>query len=340
MITVKNLIIHEIIKNEREISKADHVLSTDLLPIEENTIALVEQLEKSYNTASLTNAIFDEDKTNPLKKIPQFYIDYKDSNNLEFDFLTFTQEATKNLKSWINPVSGAKGGYLIYVEYHNRHDFLAVFLVRNRRGSKFSYNPSKRVFEVGDSIYIDVDHLAMAARVNISLYGSINRYISFINKAHNDSKFFLNWFCAFEKVSNVEDTKTLKYILLNIDRPKGDDGNQIGEHEFLNKVNSYIRALPKEEMVNLKTLGSVFYEDPDRFTNYLNDNDLIMNHEFRADRGVLRTFVNIIAKADKISLNFPLNYLDDGIIVIEGDKVIIKSPKLVQKLEAEQNDNE
>ena len=253
--------------------------------------------------------------------------------------MTFTQEATKNLKSWINPAVGAKGGYLIYVEYQNRHNFLSVFLVRNREGNQFSYNRTAQVFELGDSIYIDVDHLAMAARINVSLFSSNNRYISFINKTHTDSQFFLNWFCAFEAINNKEDTRTLKYILRNIDPPIGEDGKPLDESVFLNKVNSHIRSLPKEELVNLKTLGSVFYNDPEKFTNYLEENKLIMNHEFRADKSVLRTFVNITAKADNISLNFPLNYIDTGIIIIEGDKVVIKSSNLVQKLESEKNDN-
>lgn len=339
MIIVKKLIIHEIIKKEGETQKTEYVLSKELLPIEDQANGLVEELERRYSTLSHTNAIFDYDDTDPQKQVPKLFDNYQ-NENIEFDFIDFSRDATVNLKSHINSVPPAKGGYLIYVEYQNKHSFLAVFLVRNKKGNTFQFDSNKQIFKIGESIYIDFEHLAMAARINISLIGSGNRYITFINKAQFDSKYFLNWFCANDRQNNVEDTKTLRKILLNIETPTDDNGNPIEKTDFLDRVYNYIRALPKSEMVNLKSLGLAFYNDENKITNYAYQNQLVVNTEFRADKKELRSYVNLNAKADRIILNFPLNYIDKGIVMIEDDQIIIKSHKLAEKLQFEQKDHE
>jgi nucleoid-associated protein len=172
----------------------------------------------------------------------------------------------------------------------------------------------------------------MAARINLNARRLNNRYISFINKAQVDSQYFLSWFCAIDQQNNLEDTKTLHKILNQIDLPTP----TLDRTDFINTIYHHIRTLPKGEVVNLKSLGIAFFDDENRLTDFAEKNEYILNHEFNANKEELRKFVNLKAKADKIGLNFPLDYLGNK-IVIDNDQVIITSASLVEKIRLEEN---
>lgn len=340
MIIVHKLVIHEIIKNDGETQKTDYKLSENLLNIEEQATSMIEELERRYSSLTHTNAVFDKDNEDELKQVPKLFYNYQDPEKPEYDFLHFSKDTAKNLKSYINHVPPAKGGYLIYVEYENKHKFVAVFLVRNKKGNSFQFDSNKQIFKIGESIYIDFENLAMAARINVTLINSTSRYITFINKAQLDSKYFLNWFCADDKQNNIEDTKTLRKILTQIDLPTDENGVLLDRTYFIDKVYNHIRTLPKAEFINLKSLGMVFYNDSEKLTSFAQDNNLVINTEFKANKQELKKYVNLNVQADKIMLNFPLQYIDKGIIIVQNNKIIINSEILFKKVQSEQKEHE
>ncbi|WP_305951979.1 nucleoid-associated protein [Emticicia oligotrophica] len=332
MITVKNLIIHEIIKNENETYKAEYIPSESLLEIDQKKVEMIEELDFRYSSLSQTMAIFDPEEGNPTKQVPKNFLNYIDEQQPQYDFLAFSKDCSKNLIHHIDHVFKAKGGYLIFAEYQNRNHFIAVFVVRHRKGSTFKRDDNTKTYQVNESIYIDIEHMAMAARINLNARRLNNRYISFINKAQVDSQYFLSWFCAIDQQNNLEDTKTLHKILNQIELPSPN----LDRADFINTIYNHIRNLPKGEVVNLKSLGIAFFEDENKLTDFADKNEYILNHEFNANREELRKFVNLKAKADKIGLNFPLDYLGNK-IRIDNDQVIITSASLVEKIRLEEN---
>lgn len=340
MVKVHNLIIHQIHKVENETNSTTIELSEDAIPIDSQAESMVEELERRYSLLNHTTAVFDKNEADERKQLPRMYRNLIDENQPESNFTAFSREATKNLVSYINSVPPAKGGYLIFVEYENRDRFVAVFLVRNKKGSTFQMDPKAKRYKITDTIYIDLEHLAMAARINQKYFLTANRYITFINKAQHDSKYFLNWFCADDTQNNIEDTKTFRKILSQINTPENEDGQPTDQQSFIEEVYKHIKNLPRGSFINLKSIGLAFYNDENRLTTFADEKGLVINTEFKADGKELKKLVNLNAKADRISINFPSDYFEQRKIIIQEDLIIIKSEALVKKILLEQRENE
>jgi nucleoid-associated protein len=333
MIAVKKLVVHEI-RKEQDTKIAISDLSNALIPviIGEEAYSMVEELEKRYSLLSQTYAIFDEDTTTPSKQFPIQLKEYIDNGNTDEGFLDFSVKTINTLKDIIEPIFKAKGGYLIFVEYVSKVKFVAIFFVRNRKGRFLSKDKATNTFKINESIYIDVDHLAMAGRINLNLLESEMRYLSFINKRNEETKFFLRWMCATDRLSNKDDTKIFREILNEIDLPDGTDDKTL----FIKNILNHIKT-SESKNVDLRTIGTVFYNNGEKLISFIEENDKIINHEFKPDAQELKKLVVLRASADRITLDFPLSYLKDGRIDVNEseNKIIITSPLLLEKIKSE-----
>lgn len=330
---VKQAIIHEIKKKEKE-TKGSHDVSNSVLMLDNRVVEMLAELDGRYISLSQSRGVFSSYKGLFPGTFQHFLTDRS-----EVGFVEFTHMATLQLVPHIEKEAPAKGGYLIFVEYEKGADFVAVFFVRHKTGGSIARDDSKKCYVINGSTYIDVDRLAMAARINVGEYekgASGKRYISFINRKNVDSKYFTSWICTEQLRSDKEDTQFFKKILMSVPRPIDEDGTEIPTLEHLNRVYSYIKLIPKGERVDLKAIGEHFYGDPDILTGYADQNDIPINHDFRADATVLKQFVKIKVKADGIALDFPLSHIDDQTVKISGNRIIIESESLVNQILHEQ----
>ncbi|MCP1384782.1 nucleoid-associated protein [Runella salmonicolor] len=337
MITLHRIIIHEL-KKEQGKTEATLDLSDDLTPQTADSYQMLVELEKRYSTLSQTYAVFEQ---NPITNFPVYcreYVSICDNNS----FIEYSKKSAKILEGIVKKIYNAKGGYLIFVEYENRDRHLAIFLVRNKKGRALSKDNKSGTFILNDSIYVDVDNLSMAGRINTSLFNSDSltpntRYITFINKRNEDSDFFLNWFCATDKHSNKEDTRIFREIIGNIDLPSSENGQRDMDRDtFIKGVLNIIHSTPNK-IVDLRSIGEVFYGDRERLIEYANSQEKIINHEFKPDTQELKRLVVLRANADKIKLDFPLDYLRKNLVTLneEEGQIVIKSTALLNKIISE-----
>jgi nucleoid-associated protein len=329
---VHKLVVHQLLKKQGEtIASSD--LSNSLLPVSVGGEAyqMIEELEKRYALLSQTYATFDPDTSTTIKKFP-IHLESYINNDSENDFLTFSIDTSKVLQDIVQSLYNAKGGYLIFIEYEIKSKYIAVFFVRNRKGRFLEKDAKTNTFKINESIYIDVDHLAMAGRINVSLLKTDKRYLTFINKRNEDSEYFLRWMCAYNKLSSREDTKVFREILNEITLPVGVTERM----DFIKNVLSHIKTSSSKN-VDLRTIGTVFYGDSERLITFIEENDKIINHEFNPDRSELKKLVVLRASADKITLDFPLDYIKNGTIVVNEaeNKIIINSSSLLAKITSE-----
>ena len=345
MTKVTNLVIHEIQKEENIRGEGKYILSSKTITISKKEIEVVEELEKKYTSLPHTTAKFLDQQEDTLQRFSTDFDIYYSRKSDSFNFLELSIEATKNFLLFIDRMPSARGGFLIFVEYNkDLSRFFSVFFVRNKKGSSFSMNRSTQSYEIDDTFHVDVDNLAMASRLNLSQYdmkGSVDsRYITFINKSHVDSQYFLKWFCADDTVNNKQDTENLKKILEQIGPPLDEKGKPIMEiYQLLDNVYNHLKSKTISYEVDLHTLGKEFYQDEYKIVNFASDNNIVINSSFRAEPKVLKSFVNISATADKIRVNFPLAHIGE-FVIIEDDTIIIKSAKLAQKVQVQLLEND
>ena len=340
MINLKYLIVHELKKNVTE-TKATVVTSEDVLPKDERSINLVSELNLRYSkqrNTKITYATFDKPNEN---KFPKEFIKYH-SNPSKDNFISFSKESINNLRERIESNAPAKGGYLVFADFEEYGHYVGVYLIRNTNGMLFKKKSDSDRFEINPAIHIDFEKMAMACRINIDKYEDEDgRYLGFIDvKKDEVSKFFNNWISSKDQEDNITDSKHLLYdILKHIDTPKDENDTPLNREVFLEDVQKFINNSPNR-VVELKALSSEFYDNEDFIHDFVLENGITINSQFKADSGILKRFINIKVQAEKISLSFPPKLYNDKVKIDDTneDMIVITSKTLAEKIRKEIED--
>ena len=329
-----HVIIHELDKEGGKIGASLNLFDSTIDSSSDKVIKLIRELNERYKNRSESYSVFD--KNNPTVFHTSFDTYYKSREKK--DFIKFSKQSSTDLKTRIDSISQAKGGYLIFAHYEHNRKYVGVFLVRNTLGLSFKADVKHNKFNINDVQHIDFENLAMACRISLDSYRKKEvRYLSFINKKGDEmSQYFTRWISSSETETNEEDTKQL-YGIFNMLEPPVDEetSKPLERSDFLDRIYSSIKNKPGR-MVNLRTLSEEFYGNTDYINDYIEKNGIIINGEFKAHPQALRKFIQIRAKADNIELSFPQSAFRSAVKLDENDQsqIIIKSEKLVQEIKS------
>lgn len=316
--TLNSVIIHEIRKEANTTNSATLYLSNATLDvINEYVLKIVTSLEESFSRKNLKRAKFSEQG---------FREDIQDFTNI--DIMNFSNVLTTKLKNNINGISQAKGGYLVFARYTTTQDFLAIFLVRNTEGSKLI--PNAGSWDLDSTQYLDVEHFAMGAKINLSILNSDSddRYISLVRGNTDISHYFEAWIGLDDSKQENKDAQALYNVANQIILPDGMTRDQLKKIIF-----DYTKS-HRDRVVNLKALSTYIFQNEDYITDYCEQNNVDIDGEFKLTGANLNRFYRVSVKANNIELTAPRSSFnsDDGIEVIDG-QVIIHSQELAQQIQ-------
>jgi nucleoid-associated protein len=335
---LRKIIIHELIK-EKESREVAVELSEELIPINEESTALVSALSDSYKSDRILYAIFDNSEG---KYFPEKFSEYRETHRNNDDFITFTRLVMGNLVEFIRPVIFATGGYFVFAEYsENGYNFVSIFLIRDVEGRIL--RRTQNSFSIQTVEYVDTKNLAMACRINENRIDDeeIN-YISFTQLRQQEvSEYFKTWVSIQQLESSSDYTKALYTIISQIVPPINPETNvQYPIETFRNLVYSYTSSSPNNT-VNIRDLSQHFYGNPNTVSDYANENDISLDTEFRYNKRQLRKFIKLEVNRDGINLKFSRGTLNDKIRISEEDPniVIIESESFANALRVEIDNN-
>ena len=320
---ISSLIIHEVIK-ESNSTTATVYLSEEALDVtDENIQNIVISLENSFNKKTPKRAKFSEDGFKA--KIDDF---------TNYNLVEVSKELTTTLKDNIQNISASKGGYLVFTEYENNHSFLAVFLVRNTDGTKLVQSGNS--YDLNSTQYLDVEHFAMGAKINLFLFNSDSddRYISLAKGNTDIAGYFENWIGLDDSKQENKDAEALYEVSNNITLPSG-----IERDELKKMIHDFAKTRPSK-IINIRELSQFLYEDENIMPDYCTSNDIDIDGEFKLTGKNLSKFYKVSVRADNIELSAPRSSFTPNMIDIDGDKIIINSSALVQQIQATMQINE
>ncbi len=333
---LSKIVIHELIKasgsNETELVRSD-----ELVNIDNNSIGLVDALNKSYNSDRVLYATFDSSEG---KYFPEKFVDYIDSNRNPSSFISFTRNVIGNLETLIQPVILATGGYFIFAEYtSNTNNFIGVYLIRDIEGKTLS--KTENSFTIDSIEYVDTSNLAMACRINLGKYNvNEENYLSLTQLRQQEiSEYFKNWISIEQVESSSEYTRQLYDIITQIERPiNPNTENEYEIETFRNLVYSYVSSNPSKT-VNIRDLSQHFYDDPSTISNYALENEISIDTEFRYNVRQLKRFIKLEVNRDGINFKISRGAFDDKVRFSEDDEslVIIESAIFANALRNELN---
>lgn len=321
-----DVVIHEIIKDKdgpAKIYLSNEVLDTSDLKIQE----LVISLDNSFSKKNPKRAKFVQ--TSNFKA---------EITNKNKSVLDYSKNLTQNLKDKIEGIRFAKGGYLVFAHFKINDEFLGVFYVRNKEGTKLKQKQVQKSWDLDTVTHLDIEHFAMGAKINFSKLNdqkSNERYISLVRGTTEIAKYFEQWIDIDDQVPTNVNGDSLYKITSHIQPPEN-----ITRDELRKAVFKYAKTRPNK-IVNLRNLSEFIYSDPNIIPKYAEQGSFDIDGEFKLSGKSLKRFYKVHAKADEIELSAPRSkFSPSGVrsfnsIKIEKNKIIITSPKLADKLKHE-----
>ena len=320
---INSVIIHEIRKEANTTNTATLYLSNSLLDVSnENVIKIVTSLEDSFSRKTLKRAKFSEDG---------FKEDFQNFGNI--DIMNFSDVLTRKLKNKIDSISPAKGGYLVFAKYTTTQDFLAIFLVRNTEGSKLI--PSDGSWDLDSTQYLDVEHFAMGAKINLSILNgdSEDRYISLVRGNTDISSYFEAWIGLDDPKQENKDAQALYNIANQIELLDGMTRDSLKRTIF-----DYAKS-STGKIVNLRDLSTYIFQDENYIANYCETNNIDIDGEFKLAGANLSRFYKVSVKVNNIELSAPRSSFNPDMIEIVDGEVVIHSQELAQQIQSALNSN-
>jgi len=326
---VNHIVIHELVKEQTKL-EAKVYPSNELLNIDDQAISLLEILNGRYSSSreNIRHGKFSDDENKHFPKEFRNYI----NNASEASFLQMTKLTLENLRDLVEVIAPAKGGYFVFAKYElHSQNFFAVFLIRNTEGKLIERNSLTNRYKINTTEHLDLEKVAMGCRLNIDDYlKAEGRYLSFTRKNQDFSEYFTNWIAAEELVDDGIYTEALIKIANRIELPLDENGKSIDRAEFKKKIYDVVQTLPSSNL-KLATLDQIFYDGEEKFSSFAQENNIVIDTEFKPIKRLMKKFVHIAVNEENIKLEFGYNDLNSKIKVV-GNIVTIESKKLADSI--------
>ena len=333
---IHHITIHELQKEADE-SGAKVFLSQYTMPVEERAQALSDKLHDTFVRKEDTLQGYLSSPEDAL--FPGYFQILVENGMTEEAFLSFSKETMNALQLTLQGVLGAKGGYLVYIDYteeltHQR--VLGIFLVRDTEGMVFSKKEEAKAFALNTVTYLNTEKLAMACRIIVDKFkAGEGRCVELIKHAKSQkaiSEYFIQWIGLERPESSKELTQSFLEMVNELPMPVDEEtGEAMQEQQFHEKVLQFANSSP-QKVINIEEFEQEFYRNENPAQQYLQDHQVEMDNEFRFDKKTLNQFYNHKINADKIYLYFNSGHLKDGAIVVEGNRIIINSESLADQI--------
>ncbi|PHR48044.1 MAG: hypothetical protein COA32_05825 [Fluviicola sp.] len=328
---LKKAIIHLIDKEQGQGPRIDKSSST--LNIDDNTKDLVERLNEAFKKdEKVLKTEFVEEKN-----VFQSTVEVFSKDKSVEKFMDFAEASLIRMADLMTGNNFATGGYFVFMEYEYRNvNYLGVFMVRDSEEIIFKKSDSNN-YTVNTTTIVDTSKLAMAARVNLSLYSNNEtRYLHYTKRQQHQSDYFIDWIEADLAEKSVDDTKALLRIFNSLgpnELPfKPNSEERYGSEEFRNRLYDHINSSGR--LVRVKDLSRTFWDDEDFLVNRAEAEEIDINGEFQAALRILKQLKKYEIKSGKIKVSFSKADKEDA-RVRPGNRnqIIIESQELRVKFD-------
>lgn len=328
---LKKAIIHLIDKEQGQGPRIDKSSST--LNIDDNTEDLVERLNEAFKKdEKVLKTEFVEEKN-----VFQSTVEVFSKDKSVEKFMDFAEASLIRMADLMTGSNFATGGYFVFMEYEYRNvNYLGVFMVRDSEEIIFKKSDSNN-YTVNTTTIVDTSKLAMAARINLSLYSNNEtRYLHYTKRQQHQSDYFIDWIEADLAEKSIDDTKALLKIINSLgpdELPfKPNSEERYGSEEFRNRLYDHINSSGR--LVRIRDLSRNFWDDENFLTNKAETEEIDINGEFQAALIILKRLKKYEIKSGKIKISFS-KADKDGAKVRAGNnnQIIIESEELRAKFD-------
>ena len=302
-------VIHKIDKKPDGTPAALHLASAE----QEDSGArddLMSQLNESYNatTGKAWGFFHAESGAHPLSGWLSKYLAGGST------FLEFSTTAVEHLTKLMEESNLSTGGHALFCHYQQgMTDYLVIALVQETEAVTMTDELHLMTVQ-----RLDLDHIRLAARINISEWQNNPRslqYISYLKgkQGRKFNEYFRDFVGCQEGVDGPGETRTL--LKAFSDFVESEDLGEESAREKTNTLVSYSMAQAKlGEPITLDELSGLIDEDqPKNFYDFIKAKDYGLSETLPPDKKTLNKFRRFTGRAEGMSISFEAHLLGDKI---------------------------
>lgn len=299
---IKSFIVHKLIKDQH--GQATIATGAQLLQTNPAIQNLVDEIHKKYKTQSKSFGKFEENITEyPFQQ----YIDSHLLQSRTPDFLAFSCDALTHLRVTTTDVSFATGGWVVICEYEaNNNHYIVIAIVNESHGATVN----ETTYQVSNSIYVDLNKLRHAGRINIDQWqsGIHDKYVSFLRKGKETTYFQKYLGCNNIQERKAESDKLVKAVKQFTRSLPSEEKDRIYKlsNDFLNRLANENLELDLESFAK-----HVCPESSESLHEFLCSDELELSNGFVPDKTSIRSFLKFVAKDKDWQLSFSRDALND-----------------------------
>lgn len=163
---VNKIIIH-LLKKEQESNVTEIVPGETLLSSsDENTIKLVDRLDKLYSRRG-NAAIYGSFSDSGVNSFPTAVSKYVIDETLEKEFIAMSRVAMSQVEESASKISQATGGYIVFSHYEDDNEVEYILIASIKATSGLNISKDLKIISVPE---IDLSKIHQAARINVSAF--------------------------------------------------------------------------------------------------------------------------------------------------------------------------
>ncbi len=255
----------------------------------------------------------------------------------ETNFFDFSIELMEHLRLRAQVEQLATGGYVLIAKIKNgATEFLMIAIVTEVLGAAITEG-----MEVVDSVHLDMTHLRVAGRVDLTAWQSgAERYISFLKGRGDIAGYFQLFLGCDDMLLALEESKKLVIGLGRFAEVQQLDAEN--RDRLFDAAHQYLDELGRtKETVSLEALTNHLWpHEPEAFRRILAAEELGLSDGFVPDRRAIKGLVRFQGKSNYWKLSFDRKAMRCGDLRYdkENDTIVLSSipPDLRDELISEQ----
>jgi len=230
------------------------------------------------------------------------------------DFLAFSATAVEHLTKLMEESNLTTGGHALFCHYQQgMTDYLVIALVQETEAVTMTEELHLKTVK-----RLDLDHIRLAARINISEWQSnpkSKQYISYLKgkQGRRLNDYFRDFIGCQEGIDAPGETRTL--LKAFSDFVESEDMVEDAAREKTHTLVSYSMAQAKlGEPITLDELSGLIDEDrPKSFYDFIKAKDYGLSEALPPDKKTLNKFRRFTGRAEGMSISFEAHLLGDKI---------------------------
>ena len=305
---VSEAIVHHIHKPEGEAAQLSP--RQTLLTLTDSVETLISKLSASFNNRSgkIYGGFEADQQAFPFSSWLDAHL------RSEADFVQFTRQSAERLRTELDQQSEAVSGYLMFVRMQVLGSEQLLMLL-------LSSSPAIVIdeqLELSDSQHLDVGKVQLGCRIDLDQWrgDSAQQYLALVRsrtgKGINEA--FRNAIGATEEIDSKQQTQTLLKVFNDYCDTEQLPPKQASEVK--QRAYEYCQEqVDQGDRVQLRELSCVIdTTDPDKFYNYVGDQDQGLSGEIPADKRGLKKFVRYSGSMKGLSLSFSESLLGEQLL--------------------------